>query len=124
MNEIILLTAAAAPTAEPMDMTGQLLYTFGFAAIMIVLFFFMTRKQRKKDKETKAMRENLQIGDEVTTIGGITGIVVRKTEDTVVIETGGDRNKIRVKNWAISECATKHDAVEEAPKAKKDKTIE
>jgi preprotein translocase subunit YajC len=58
------------------------------------------------------MRENLQIGDEVTTVGGIVGIVVRKAEDTVVIETGGDRSKIRVKTWAVSENATIHDEAE------------
>lgn len=71
------------------------------------------------------MRDNLLIGDEVTTIGGITGIVVRinrnsqnPREDSVVIETGTNRYNIRVKMWAISENLTKHDAVEEAPKKK------
>ena len=83
------------------------------AVIFGVMYFMMIRPQKKKQKEEQAMRDNLQIGDEVTTIGGITGIVVRKTEDTVVIETGGDRSKIRVKLWAISENATIHDAPEE-----------
>ncbi|MBP1549212.1 MAG: preprotein translocase subunit YajC [Oscillospiraceae bacterium] len=94
-------------------MTGSIIYMiFSFGLLFVVFYFFMIRPQKKKEKEAKQLRDNLQIGDEVTTIGGITGIVVRKTEDTVVIETGGDRSKIRVKLWAISENATIHDMPE------------
>lgn len=88
------------------------------AIVLALMYFLMIRPQKKKEQEAKEMRDNLQIGDEVTTIGGITGIVVRKTEDTVVIETGGDRSKIRVKIWAISENATIHDIQEEIAKKK------
>ena len=110
---------ASAAASEQPDMTGQLIYSFVmFAILMGLMYFIMIRPQRKKEKEAKEMRDSLQIGDEVTTIGGITGIIVRKTEDTVVIETGGDRSKIRVKIWAISENATVHDNVEEAIKKK------
>ncbi|MDE6595658.1 MAG: preprotein translocase subunit YajC [Oscillospiraceae bacterium] len=99
--------------------TFSLVYSFVMMAIVFaIMYFLMIRPQKKKEKEAKEMRDNLQIGDEVTTIGGITGIVVRKTEDTVVIETGGDRSKIRVKTWAISENATVHDAQEEIVKKK------
>lgn len=113
-------TAEGASADQAMSTQGQVIYmVFSIALLLVVFYFFMIRPQKKKEKEAKQLRDNLQIGDEVTTIGGITGIVVRKTEDTVVIETGGDRNKIRVKLWAISENATVHDAVEEAaPKAK------
>ena len=55
------------------------------------------------------MRDNLEIGDEVVTNGGIVGIVFQIKEDTVVIETGGDRSKIRVKKWAIAKNETVHD---------------
>jgi preprotein translocase subunit YajC len=109
---------AATTTATTQDTTGSIIYMiFSFGILILVFYFFMIRPQKKKEKEAKQLRDNLQIGDEVTTIGGITGIVVRKTEDTVVIETGGDRSKIRVKLWAISENSTVHDAVEEVPKS-------
>lgn len=107
---------AAAADSAAMSTTGQVVYfLFSFGLLALVFYFFMIRPQRKKDKEAKQLRDNLQIGDEVTTIGGIVGIVVRKNDDTgtVVIETGGDRSKIRVKLWAISENATVHDAPEE-----------
>ena len=111
-------TAAAGDAAAQQSMTGSIIYMiFSFGLLIVVFYFFMIRPQKKKEKEAKQLRDNLQIGDEVTTIGGITGIVVRKTEDTVVIETGGDRSKIRVKLWAISENATVHDMpVEEISK--------
>ena len=117
LNVMLAATADAAATgdaAQQASMTGSIIYMiFSFGLLIVVFYFFMIRPQKKKEKEAKQLRDNLQIGDEVTTIGGITGIVVRKTEDTVVIETGGDRSKIRVKLWAISENATIHDAPEE-----------
>lgn len=77
--------------------------------IFAVMYFILIRPQRKKDKETQKMRSNLQIGDEITTIGGIIGMVVSVKEDNVVIETAGERNKIRVKRWAIQTNETIHD---------------
>ncbi|WP_302368200.1 preprotein translocase subunit YajC [Ruminococcus champanellensis] len=74
--------------------------------VLVALYFIMIRPQRKKEKETIRMRSNIQIGDEILTIGGIVGIVVRKGEDTVVIETGGDRTKRRVRIEAVQENMT------------------
>ena len=119
MSNIYYLAAAATATADEAAMTGQLIQSVILMVLVMVIFYFMLiRPQNKKEKEQKKMRENLQIGDEVTTIGGIVGIIVRKGEDTVVIETGGDRSKIRVKIWAISENLTQHDDVEELGKKK------
>lgn len=118
-NMYFMLTAAATAAPDDAAMTGQLISSIGMMVVVILVFYFMLiRPQNKKEKEQKKMRENLQIGDEVTTIGGIVGIIVRKGEDTVVIETGGDRSKIRVKTWAVSENLTKHDAEEELGKKK------
>jgi preprotein translocase subunit YajC len=104
----------AAAGAEQVGAGGSMIYTLVMLGLMIVVFYFMLiRPQKKKEKAAKALRDNLQIGDEVTTIGGITGIITKLTEDTAVIETGGDRSKIRVKKWAISENLTIHDTTEE-----------
>lgn len=80
--------------------------------VFVVMYFMLIRPQKKKEKEAQKMRNNLQIGDEVTTIGGIVGIVISLKEDTVVIETAGERNKIRIKRWAIQSNDTIHDDVE------------
>ena len=77
------------------------------ALIIVVFWFFIIRPQRKKDKETAKMRSELQVGDEIVTIGGMVGKVVHVTgdsmkEDSLVIETGSDRSKVRLARWAIS----------------------
>lgn len=125
INYLRLTETAATTTTDATGSTvGSVLYmVFSLGLLFVVFYFCILRPQKKKDKEQKEMKESLQIGDEVTTIGGITGIVVRINrnaqnphEDSVVIETGGDRNKVRVKMWAISENATEHDAKEEGGK--------
>ena len=90
-----------------------------FVIIIFFFYFLLIRPQKKKDKEAKAMRDSIQIGDEIMTIGGIVGIVVKKTEDTVVIETGGDKSKLRIKVGAIQENIT---VSEKAAAARADKT--
>ena len=63
--------------------------------VMILFFVFSSRKSKKEQQAIDDMRNNLQIGDEVTTIGGIIGRVVSVKDETVLIETGRDRVKIR-----------------------------
>ena len=77
--------------------------------IIVVFYFLLIRPQKKKDQQDAQMRKNLQVGDEVVTAGGVVGIVFSIKEDTVVVETGGDRSKIRVKKWAIAQNLTVHD---------------
>ena len=83
-----------------------------FVLLIVVFYFVLIRPQRKRDKETQRMRKSLQVGDEIVTVGGVVGLVVSIKEDTVVLETGGDRSKIRVKRWAIQENLTVHDDAE------------
>ena len=64
--------------------------------IIVVMWFFMIRPQKKREKEAAAMRHALEVGDEIITIGGIVGTVVSLRDDTIVIETGSDRSKIRI----------------------------
>ncbi|MBP9989417.1 MAG: preprotein translocase subunit YajC [Ruminococcus sp.] len=72
-------------------------------AIIALMYFMMIRPQKKKQKEEESMRDNLQIGDEVTTIGGIIGKIVTVKDDSLIIETGADRNRMKVTRWAISQ---------------------
>ena len=77
--------------------------TFGLIAVMlVVMYFFVMRPQKKQEKETKNMRDSIKVGDEITTIGGIIGKVISVKEETVMIETGHDRTKIRILKSAIS----------------------
>ena len=69
--------------------------------MFVALYFFMIRPQKKQEKETQNMRNNLQVGDEITTIGGIIGKIVSIKEETVTIETSHDRSKIRIRRSAV-----------------------
>ena len=113
MNNLFLLAEQKASTSSMLMTTFLPLIVIG-----VIFYFLLIRPQKKKENESKAMRENIQIGDEIMTIGGIVGIVVRKTEDTVVIETGGDKSKLRIKMWAIQENLTLSEKAKAAKAAK------
>ncbi|MBQ7336259.1 MAG: preprotein translocase subunit YajC [Clostridia bacterium] len=70
--------------------------------LFVAMYFFMIRPQKKQEKETNEMRNNLTVGDEITTIGGIIGKVVSIKEETCVIETSHERTKIRILKSAVS----------------------
>ncbi|MBQ8752960.1 MAG: preprotein translocase subunit YajC [Clostridia bacterium] len=80
--------------------------------VFALMYFIMIRPQNKKRKEEQKMRDSIRVGDEIVTIGGICGRVVNVKEDTLIIETGADRNKMSVKKWALQECLTVHDTTE------------
>lgn len=74
-----------------------------FVLLFALMYFIMIRPQKKKQKEEQAMRDNLQIGDEITTIGGIIGRIVTVKDDSLIIETGADRNHMKITRWAVSQ---------------------
>ena len=82
-------------------------------AMIALMYFFVMRPQKKQEKETQNMRDSLQVGDEITTIGGIIGKIISIKEETVMIETGHDRTKIRILKTAISRVDVKaEDAID------------
>lgn len=87
------------------------------AALFGVMYFVMIRPQKKKQKEEQTMRDNIQVGDEITTIGGIMGRVVTVKEDSLIIETGADRNKMKITRWAVSTNNTANEKIEAERKA-------
>lgn len=95
-----LLTAAT----EEVSTVSMLLTTFGPIVLMFVVFYFLLiRPQKKRDAEVQKMRESIEVGDEIVTIGGIVGRIVSIKEDTVVVETSGERSKLRMARWAIQQ---------------------
>lgn len=105
------LTLAADTTSTATGANGtSILVMVGWIAIMLVaMYFLMIRPQRKKQKEEKQMRENLQVGDEVVTIGGIYGRVISLKEESMVIESKSDHSKLTVARWALQQNLTIHD---------------
>ena len=104
---IFLNLLGSASTAGEGGVLESVMTFLPIVVIIAVFYFMLIRPQQKKDKEDRAMRENLEIGDEIATIGGIVGIVVSVKEDTVVIETGSDRSKIRILKTAVGQLREK-----------------
>ena len=75
--------------------------------LFAVMYFLMIRPQKKRQKEEQEMRNSLEIGDEIITIGGIVGKVVTIREEDLVIETGADRNRMTIQRWAVNTNKTK-----------------
>ena len=88
------------------------------AVIFAALYFFTIRPQSKRDKEQKNFRNNLKPGDEIVTIGGIYGKVVRITEDRVVIVVGSEKTKLEMAKSAINSYANPSNAAPASAKTR------
>ncbi len=103
------------------DPTGgnQMVSTIIMLVAMIAVFYFMLiRPENKRKKEAENLRNSVKVGDEITTIGGITGKVVNVKEEKFVIETGADQVRIELMKWSLSTNDTAAAAAkEEAAKA-------
>lgn len=112
MNPILAFTAPADSAAGGgMNFIVIILIYAVFIGALYLIFF---RPQNKKKKKEAEMRKNAQVGDEVTTIGGICGriVAVKEETDSIVIETGADKSRIRIKRWAVGSVDTIHEDAE------------
>ncbi len=125
MNPILLMAqmTEGSGTAGSGNMTTTIIM---MVVLVAVMYFLMIRPQKKRQKEEQEMRSSLEIGDEIITIGGIVGRVVTIRENDLIIETGSDRNKMKIERWAVNTNKTKAEqhqkeveAAREAAKAKK-----
>jgi len=76
-----------------------MLWIIGLFAIMYV---FMILPENKRKKKAQEMRDSIEVGDKITTIGGIVGKVVHVTGDSITFETGEDRVRLETTKWAVS----------------------
>ena len=87
----------------------------GINFIILIIFFvgvyfLLIRPQKKKEKAITAMRDGVQVGDKIITIGGICGQVVKTNPDSLIIMVGADKTKFEVMRWSISNVLTKSEA--------------
>lgn len=74
---------------------------------VVAMYFLLIRPQKKKEKAVAAMRDGVQVGDKIVTIGGICGKVVKTNVETLVIQVGADKTKFEIMRWAISSVTDK-----------------
>ena len=111
----LFLTEAGATAAGGMTSTLIML------VMMLAIFYFMLiRPENKRKKEAEAMRNAVKVGDKITTIGGICGVVVNVKDDKLVLETGADQVRIELAKWAMST----NETAEEAKRAEAKKAQE
>ena len=110
MNQFILLetTAAGAAPTGGFGPAGimQLVLIVGMVALM---YFLLIRPQKKRQKQEEKMRNEIQVGDTIVTIGGIVGKVITIKEDSIIIETGVDRCRLQLKKWSVQTNTTVHE---------------
>ena len=105
---------------ESMPGAGEyltMIANFAPIVILIVLFYFLLiRPQRKRDKAEREMRNSIEVGDEISTIGGFIGRVVNIKDDVLIIESSNDRTKLKIYRWAIRGKEAEPTETVEAPK--------
>lgn len=75
----------------------------------IVIFYFLAiRPQKKRDKQITEMRNSLKVGDEIITIGGIIGKVLKVKEDILTIEVGSTKTRLNITKWAVGSVIDKN----------------
>jgi len=83
---------------NPQQLSGLLV-----PLVFVVIFYFLLiRPQQKREKSLKDMRESLKVGNEVVTIGGIVGKIIKVNEESVTIEIGADKTKLVFEKWGIA----------------------
>jgi preprotein translocase subunit YajC len=70
--------------------------------LIVIMYFLLIRPQKKREKGIMQMRSSISVGDEIITIGGICGKIVKIKEEKITIEVGNDKTKFEIMRWAIS----------------------
>lgn len=117
-NVISVIADISSAQQEQMKSAG-LYQILMIVVIFSLMYFWILRSQKKKEKENEKLRSNIDIGDEIVTIGGIIGTVVSLKDEFIVIETSGDRNKIRIGRWAVQSNNTASEREERKSDVKK-----
>ncbi|WP_300529538.1 preprotein translocase subunit YajC [Peptacetobacter sp.] len=89
--------------------------------VFAVFYFLLIRPQKKKDKELKQMRDSINVGDKVVTIGGLCATVAKVEEERVVLEVGPNRTKMPFEKWAIGTVTEKKEVKQEIADPAKEK---
>lgn len=100
-NYLLTSSASDGTAGDPGNSMWTMLIML--VVMFVALYFFAIRPQKKRQKEEEAMRNSIDVGDQITTIGGMTGriIATNDADDEIIFETGSNKSRITLKRWAI-----------------------
>lgn len=105
-----LAATAEGTVGQTPDTASSMTQMIIYLVIMVAIFYFLLiRPQKKREKQTRIMLNEMRAGDEIITIGGIMGTIVSVKDDSVMIETGANRTKLKFEKSAIKTVLTVHD---------------
>ena len=94
-----------------MGMMGTIIW---IAVLLVFIFIFMLRPQKKEQARRNEMMAKMAVGDTVLTSSGFYGTLIDITDDTVIVEFGNNNNcRIPMQRAAIAQIEKADDAVEE-----------
>ncbi|NLM74839.1 MAG: preprotein translocase subunit YajC [Clostridiaceae bacterium] len=97
--------AAVDPNATGPELQGAgswltlLIWILPLALMYVILIV----PQRRKEKKQREKINSAIVGDQIITIGGMTGKIVNIKDDEITFETSIERTKITIKKWAIKD---------------------
>ncbi|QHI73679.1 preprotein translocase subunit YajC [Aminipila terrae] len=89
-----------------------------FVLLIVIMYFLLIRPQKKKEKTVNEMRNSIKAGDEIITIGGICGKVVKVKDETIVIQVGAEKLKFEMMKWSISKVVNRDESKNSSKKSK------
>lgn len=110
-------------------MSQSMIQLLPLLLLIFIMYFLLIRPQKKREKAVNAMRNAVKVGDEIVTIGGICGKIVKTKDETLTIQVGADKTKFEIMRWAVSKVVSEEPAskakrttaeeTEESPEEKK-----
>lgn len=83
-------------------MSRMLITMLPLILLIVIMYFMLIKPQKKREKQVNQMRSNLHVGDDIITIGGICGKIVKTKEDSIIIQVGADKIKFEMMRWSVS----------------------
>ena len=115
LHTIFTLTTESGSTTT--GLFGSPTMIIMMVVLLGVMYFVMIRPQKKKQQEEQKLRDSVQIGDDITTIGGITGKIVTVRDESIILVTSSDKTKMEFMRWAIQTNNTANERAAEEKKA-------
>ncbi|MBE6033832.1 MAG: preprotein translocase subunit YajC [Clostridiales bacterium] len=97
---------------------GSLYQLLPLVLLILIMYFLLIRPQKKKERAVNEMRSNIKVGDEIITIGGICGKVVKVKEETIVIQVGAEKLKFEMMKWSVSKVVNSDESKTSPKKAR------